>query len=85
MRKKIRWILKETNEIAVVVPSGSGETVDEKVKCLTDVPQTVPEVGLEVGKVDIIAEDLCVLTADVLNLRKRIKAPGMSVLQFAFD
>jgi 4-alpha-glucanotransferase len=37
-----------------------------------------------VGKVDIIAEDLGVLTADVLNLRKRIRAPGMSVLQFAF-
>ena len=37
-----------------------------------------------VGKVDIIAEDLGVLTADVLNLRKRIRAPGMAVLQFAF-
>lgn len=37
-----------------------------------------------VGKVDIIAEDLGVLTTDVLTLRKRIKAPGMAVLQFGF-
>lgn len=37
-----------------------------------------------VGKVDIIAEDLGVLTTDVLALRKKIKAPGMAVIQFAF-
>lgn len=37
-----------------------------------------------VGKVDIIAEDLGVITADVVSLRKNINAPGMAVLQFAF-
>lgn len=37
-----------------------------------------------VGKVDIIAEDLGVLTTDVLTLRKKIKAPGMAVIHFAF-
>jgi len=37
-----------------------------------------------VGKVDIIAEDLGVITSDVVSLRKNIKAPGMAVLQFAF-
>ncbi|XP_024381844.1 4-alpha-glucanotransferase, chloroplastic/amyloplastic [Physcomitrium patens] len=37
-----------------------------------------------VGKLDIIAEDLGVLTPDVLALRKKIHAPGMAVLQFAF-
>lgn len=37
-----------------------------------------------VGKVDIIAEDLGVITSDVVSLRKNINAPGMAVLQFAF-
>lgn len=37
-----------------------------------------------VGKIDIIAEDLGVITTDVVNLRKQIEAPGMAVLQFAF-
>lgn len=37
-----------------------------------------------VGKIDIIAEDLGVITEDVVQLRKDIKAPGMAVLQFAF-
>eukprot|EP00271_Cylindrocystis_brebissonii_P005127 TRINITY_DN17072_c0_g1_i1.p1 TRINITY_DN17072_c0_g1~~TRINITY_DN17072_c0_g1_i1.p1 ORF type:complete len:652 (-),score=134.32 TRINITY_DN17072_c0_g1_i1:395-2350(-) len=37
-----------------------------------------------VGKVDIIAEDLGVITPDVVDLRKAIGAPGMAVLQFAF-
>ncbi|MCO5572791.1 hypothetical protein L7F22_026550 [Adiantum nelumboides] len=37
-----------------------------------------------VGKVDIIAEDLGIITGDVLKLRKAINAPGMAVLQFAF-
>lgn len=37
-----------------------------------------------VGKIDIIAEDLGVITGDVVQLRKAIGAPGMAVLQFAF-
>ncbi|XP_057815729.2 4-alpha-glucanotransferase, chloroplastic/amyloplastic [Cryptomeria japonica] len=37
-----------------------------------------------VGKIDIIAEDLGVITDDVVWLRKAIGAPGMAVLQFAF-
>ena len=37
-----------------------------------------------VGKVDIIAEDLGVITSDVVSLRKNLNAPGMAVLQFAF-
>uniref|UniRef100_A0A6V7QQV6 4-alpha-glucanotransferase n=1 Tax=Ananas comosus var. bracteatus TaxID=296719 RepID=A0A6V7QQV6_ANACO len=37
-----------------------------------------------VGKIDIIAEDLGVITEDVVQLRKDIGAPGMAVLQFAF-
>lgn len=37
-----------------------------------------------VGKIDIIAEDLGVITDDVVQLRKAIGAPGMAVLQFAF-
>lgn len=37
-----------------------------------------------VGKIDIIAEDLGVITDDVVQLRKAIGVPGMAVLQFAF-
>lgn len=37
-----------------------------------------------VGKINIIAEDLGVITEDVVQLRKSIEAPGMAVLQFAF-
>ncbi|KAH9625375.1 hypothetical protein KSS87_011446 [Heliosperma pusillum] len=37
-----------------------------------------------VGKIDIIAEDLGVITEDVVQLRKSIGAPGMAVLQFGF-
>ncbi|KAI5008098.1 hypothetical protein ZWY2020_009146 [Hordeum vulgare] len=37
-----------------------------------------------VGKINIIAEDLGVITEDVVELRKSIGAPGMAVLQFAF-
>ncbi|KAG8642917.1 hypothetical protein MANES_12G142500v8 [Manihot esculenta] len=37
-----------------------------------------------VGKISIIAEDLGVITEDVVQLRKDIGAPGMAVLQFGF-
>ncbi|GAB4847677.1 4-alpha-glucanotransferase dpe1, chloroplastic/amyloplastic [Ancistrocladus abbreviatus] len=37
-----------------------------------------------IGKIDIIAEDLGVITEDVVQLRKSIGAPGMAVLQFGF-
>ncbi|KAG6501439.1 hypothetical protein ZIOFF_041319 [Zingiber officinale] len=37
-----------------------------------------------VGDIEIIAEDLGVITQDVVQLRKDIGAPGMAVLQFAF-
>ncbi|KAK2996185.1 hypothetical protein RJ639_029461, partial [Escallonia herrerae] len=37
-----------------------------------------------VGNINIIAEDLGVITEDVVKLRKSIGAPGMAVLQFGF-
>jgi len=37
------------------------------------------------GEVPIVAEDLGVITPDVIQLREGIDAPGMVVLQFAFD
>ncbi|GMH24523.1 hypothetical protein Nepgr_026366 [Nepenthes gracilis] len=36
------------------------------------------------GKISIVAEDLGVITEDVVQLRKSIGAPGMAVLQFGF-
>jgi 4-alpha-glucanotransferase len=38
-----------------------------------------------VPRLPLIAEDLGVVTADVVELRKRFGLPGMRVLQFAFD
>jgi 4-alpha-glucanotransferase len=42
--------------------------------------------GIEkaVGDAPIVAEDLGVITEDVVNLRESINAPGMAVLQFAW-
>lgn len=39
----------------------------------------------EFGKLPIIAEDLGLITADVVALREKLGLPGMRVLQFAFD
>lgn len=37
------------------------------------------------GSLDFIAEDLGVITSDVIALRKAFALPGMRILQFAFD
>lgn len=37
------------------------------------------------GDLDIIAEDLGVITPDVVELRERFDFPGMKIIQFAFD
>lgn len=37
------------------------------------------------GKLPIIAEDLGVITPDVVELRDKLGLPGMKILQFAFD
>jgi len=39
----------------------------------------------ELGDLPIIAEDLGVITPDVVELRKRFDLPGMKILQFAFS
>jgi len=43
------------------------------------------EMGASLGKLDIIAEDLGIITDDVRILREEAGFPGMKVLQFAFD
>ena len=43
------------------------------------------EMGVSLGKLDIIAEDLGIITDDVRILREDVGFPGMKVLQFAFD
>lgn len=37
------------------------------------------------GKIPLIAEDLGVITPDVVELREKFDLPGMKILQFAFD
>ena len=44
----------------------------------------LPNAAQQLGEVPIIAEDLGVITPDVVELRKAIGAPGMVVLQFAW-
>ncbi|HEX7971062.1 MAG TPA: 4-alpha-glucanotransferase [Thiobacillus sp.] len=39
----------------------------------------------EMGKLPLVAEDLGLITPDVIALRRRFGLPGMAVLQFAFD
>lgn len=39
----------------------------------------------ELGSLPLIAEDLGLITEDVLQLRDRLGLPGMKILQFAFD
>jgi 4-alpha-glucanotransferase len=39
----------------------------------------------DMGSVPLVAEDLGVITPDVVALREQFHLPGMSVLQFAFD
>ena len=41
-------------------------------------------IGRDLGPLPIIAEDLGVITPDVVALRKRFHLPGMRILQFAF-
>ncbi len=39
----------------------------------------------ELGQLPLVAEDLGLITPEVIELRKRFDLPGMKVLQFAFD
>ena len=39
----------------------------------------------KLGKLDIVAEDLGIITPEVVALRDELEFPGMKVLQFAFD
>jgi 4-alpha-glucanotransferase len=39
----------------------------------------------DLGRLPFIAEDLGIITADVVSLRDQFQVPGMRILQFAFD
>ncbi|KAJ0041306.1 hypothetical protein Pint_26907 [Pistacia integerrima] len=47
-------------------------------------PSLFDVISTAVGNINIIAENLGVITEDVVQLRKSIGAPGMAVLQFGF-
>ncbi len=42
-------------------------------------------IATHLGRLPIVAEDLGVITPDVIELRRQFGLPGMAVLQFAFD
>lgn len=43
------------------------------------------KIAAKLGKLDIVAEDLGIITKEVEKLRDELNYPGMKVLQFAFD
>ncbi len=47
--------------------------------------QLFEQIRKELGEIPIIAEDLGVITDDVVELRDSFGLPGMKILQFAFD
>ncbi|MFT5699251.1 MAG: 4-alpha-glucanotransferase [Desulforhopalus sp.] len=47
--------------------------------------QFFKELELQLGQMNIIAEDLGIITEEVVKLRDALEYPGMKVLQFAFD
>ncbi len=68
------WMIPAASETAV-----DGEWVKVPGAALLE---TLRE---RMGELPIVAEDLGVITPEVIALRKRFGLPGMAVLQFAFD
>ncbi len=68
------WAIPEENETAI-----QGEWLKGPGKDFFD------KIFEELGTIDIIAEDLGIITAEVEKLRDKLNFPGMKVLQFAFD
>lgn len=66
------------------VPAGSATAADGRWEVVPG--QALFEaLAKDLGTLPIIAEDLGVITPDVVALRERFGFPGMRVLQFAFD
>jgi len=66
------------------VPFGEETAINGKwVNCPGD--KLFAKIEEVLGKLPIIAEDLGVITEDVVNLREKFGFPGMKILQFAFD
>ncbi|WP_136806149.1 4-alpha-glucanotransferase [Desulfosediminicola flagellatus] len=47
--------------------------------------QFFDKIEKRLGTLEIVAEDLGIITPEVIELRDKLKFPGMKVLQFAFD
>jgi 4-alpha-glucanotransferase len=66
------------------VPYGEKTAVNgEWIKCPG--MELFKQIRQELGELPIIAEDLGVITDDVVELRDSFGLPGMKILQFAFD
>lgn len=67
-----------------MIPASSPTAIDGYWK---DVPGAalLQRIREEMGCVPLVAEDLGLITPDVIALRQQFQLPGMSVLQFAFD
>ncbi len=68
---------KPTAEIGRWVPGPGADLFDTVANGLKDISND--------GKLPIIAEDLGLITKDVIELRERYHLPGMKILQFGFS
>lgn len=68
------WAIPAENETAIVGDWLPGPGAD-----------FFHNIAKRLGHLDIVAEDLGIITEDVLKLRDALGFPGMKVLQFAFD
>ena len=65
------------------VPAAAPTAVDGRW-CMGPGAALFDAIGAELGPLPIVAEDLGLITPDVVALRQRFAFPGMRVLQFAF-
>jgi glycosyl hydrolase family 77 (putative 4-alpha-glucanotransferase)/phosphoglucomutase/phosphomannomutase-like protein len=67
-----------------VLAANGVETIIQQNNAVTPTP-VIQAARSELGDLPLIAEDLGLITSDVIQLRDSQSLPGMRVLQFAFD
>ena len=63
-------------------PAAGEQLLTALTECLSP---TRPQAKQPQAKLPLVAEDLGLITSEVINLRDQFNLPGMAVLQFAFD
>ena len=76
-----RWVAGPGSDFFRVIDARLNEGVTTPQ---TDLSRSLPDDGTTRAGLPIIAEDLGVITPDVVAIREEFKLPGMKVLQFGF-